>query len=199
MLKTEERKLVLAAANRTLFEKGIARVSLADVAEEAGIDMAEIKAAFPSLRDLLRELVQWGMDDFNQFFSNILTKRGKPDLKVRHLITGILQRLDRHYLVYKMMSIALGTPVKECHILRKVASEEDIEVYLQHIRIIARIFAKGQSENLFVRTIDPLAAAYMLSGMMVYIIRFKEESQGSFAIADYAKAIIRIFLRGFYR
>lgn len=195
----DPKKLVLEAAKRRFLQQGLDKVSLEDVAEEAGVTISKIKAIFPTPTDILRGLLTMGIDETTASISNILARRGKPDLKINHLVRELLKRYDQHYPLDKLVSISFETLGEESLVLRGVLSAEQVERYHQNTAIIARLIAKGQSENLFISNVDPLEAAYVLRGMINFVIKFRDATNNKVPLINYARNIIRIFLKGLYR
>ena len=88
---TRQRLLESAAAIFT--EKGYANISVAEICERAGANIASVNYHFRSKDALYRSVLQFTCEQAEQLYPFSLSSEDKPDVRFYRLILVLLQRI----------------------------------------------------------------------------------------------------------
>jgi AcrR family transcriptional regulator len=189
---------ILEAAQRLFLSKGCQNTSLEDIAKEVKIDIKKLKAAFPSVEDIVRKILDRDIAESTELFTRTINDRGKADVKLARLVRELMVRYQQSYVVSCVVCEGIEHADSDIRFVKSCLTPEQIDRYRHNTAILGRLIAQGQSEALFTDA-DPVEAAYLLRGMMGAAVRYRLVTGKDDDIRDHADFVMRIFLKGLLR
>lgn len=198
MSREKHKEALLASAQSIFLKKGIASVTLEEIAKDAKVDAKSAKAVFPKIEDLIDHVLATDVEETTELFTRTMNDRGKADIKLTRLVRELLTRYQKSVPITVMVSLGLEDISADDSYLKNRVKPEFFERFRQNTAILGRLIAQGQSENLF-SDADPLEAAYLLRGMISSALRYRRLAGKTGDMRDDAEIIMRVFLKGILR
>ncbi len=198
MSKEINNEQILVAAQEIFARNGTLNASLKDIAVEAGLEEKSVVAIYPSVEDVIDEILARDIEESSELFTKVINDRGKADIKLTRLVRELLTRYQKSYPLFQVIGMSVDNNAADDQVLRGRLKQEHLDKYRQNTAILGRLIAQGQSEGLFT-DVDPLEAAYLLRGMIGAAIRYRKVTGKNNDMRDHADAIMRVFLKGLLR
>lgn len=198
MSKEINNEQILVAAQEVFARNGTLNASLKDIADEAGLEEKKVVAIYPSVEEVIDEILARDIEESSELFTKVINDRGKADIKLTRLVRELLTRYQKSYPLFQVIGMSVDNNAADDLVLRGRLKQEHLDKYRQNTAILGRLIAQGQSEGLFT-DVDPLEAAYLLRGMIGAAIRYRKVTMKNNDMRDHADAIMRVFLKGLLR
>ncbi len=163
-VRGEKRPLILKAATEVFSERGFAAVTVAEIADRAGIGKGTVYEYFSSKDELLFAVFEWINDDIFDRIRIRLEEGGTTTQRLRRLLdlgTDITrEQVEMKAVVLDFWAASRGTRSEEryntsCH-----------ETFRSYRRLIADVIRNGQSTGELRSDVDADAIATMLVAAM---------------------------------
>lgn len=198
MSKEINNEQILVAALEVFARNGTLNASLSDIAAEAELDEKKVVALYPSVEEIIDEILARDIEESSELFTKVINDRGKADIKLTRLVRELLTRYQKSYPLFQVIGMSVDNNAADDQVLRGRLKQEHLDKYRQNTAILGRLIAQGQAEGLFT-DVDPLEAAYLLRGMIGAAIRYRKVTGKNNDMRDHADAIMRVFLKGLLR
>jgi len=187
---------ILDAATALFADQGFDAVSVASIAEKAGVCKANVFHHFPSKDDLYLAVMKEASADHADYAEELYQAPGSSADKVRKLIEFEIRNfLDHQQRTRLMMREATGDGRAR---VRKMARN----VFQRNFTAVVRIFEQGRDLGEFRPSIDPAAAAMLLGGATNFFFTWREalhefrEVSGLETVETYSRQIAPLILSG---
>lgn len=177
-LSKERRKVQLIIATiECISKKGLSGFTLSDVAKQAGLSQGIINLHFNSKENLLSETLQFLADEYDQKFSDVLTKNTDDPLRV--LISIMEMDITPPILDRKKISVwfAFFGETKAQPTYQRICSERDQKYEDILENLIKKIIIKGNYKNIKPQTISKTLASLTDGIWLSYLINPKKFDQ----------------------
>jgi len=188
----ETRELILSAARRHFASRGLAGVSMQDIADAAGVSRATVFNQFGSKQLILDAITADSLRSYCRLLDEALADEDTPTLDLlRSLFQRMATGLQTNRRLYRQVFAEI----------RKVSLGLDAEGLSPAIRReafgrLVRLFARGQARGDITRTLpaDVLATAFdsLLSGAVTHWLR----SARRMRLDELLAALAEVFLSG---
>ncbi|MFI6290811.1 TetR/AcrR family transcriptional regulator [Nonomuraea sp. NPDC050790] len=149
----ERRAHLIAAARRSVVERGLLGLRLRDVSEEAGMSSGSVLYYFPGLTELLREVHREAVERFCDEREAVVREEADPRRRLSAMISSGLPgdpRDELCVLLYELGAIARRDPA---------CAAAYIKLYERQVGIYAAILQTGAASGAFTLAGDPLEIA----------------------------------------
>jgi TetR/AcrR family transcriptional regulator len=189
-------RLILNAATALFAEEGFDKVSVAAIAEKAGVSKANVFHHFPSKEDLYLAVMQEASVAHADYAEMLHRTPGRSADKVRKLIEFEIQDLlDNPQRTRLIVREASGDGRER---VRAIARN----VFQRNFTAVVRLFEQGREAGEFRQSIDPVAAAMLLGGATNFFFNWREalnefrEAQDMESVEMYAHRVAALILTG---
>ena len=185
--KIGSRERLLEAAARLFEERGYASVTMAELAEQAGVSRPTAYRHFADKEDILWALTEQAGEHTSRIIAAAASSSASPSAQLRTLIREHTRVMVQHRVVFR---ITLRTHLELNPERRKVLSEAQ----RQYLHITANIIEAGVRQGEF-RPVHATTAAEGILGMTQSVIDWYRE-RGPLPLDGVADQFIDITLAG---
>jgi TetR/AcrR family transcriptional regulator len=187
---------ILDAATALFANEGFDAVSIASIADKAGVCKANVFHHFPSKDDLYLAVMREASAAHADYAEQLFLTQGSSADKVRKLIEFEIHNfLDNRERTRLLLREAAGDGQAR---VRKLARD----VFQRNFTAVVRIFEQGREQGEFRADIDPAAAAMLLGGATNFFFTWREplrqmrEVSGLESVATYTRRMAALILSG---
>ena len=187
--KTDKRDALLRAAIETFAARGFFNAQVADVARTAGVAAGTVYLYFRGKDDLLISIFEKTMKDVIAAGRQSIAALADPLAQLRTIARLHLDRMSRDRALAVVFQVELRQSTK----FMERFSATHLREYLG---IIRDVIARGQSQGVFRREINPTLASKLLFGMLDEMATNWILSRRKYSLTAEADAIVDLFVRG---
>jgi AcrR family transcriptional regulator len=188
----EKRPLILGAAIEVFAEQGFAAVTVAQIADRAGIGKGTVYEYFSSKDELLFAVFEWMNEQIFGRVSALLDEGGTTVDRIRRLLDlGVAitrEQVDMQAVVLDFWAASRGTKSEARY------NQACLETFRAYRRLVADVIREGQAAGELRLEVDADAVATMivaaLDGLGVQIF-FDREIDAAVTIGGFGEALIR--------
>jgi AcrR family transcriptional regulator len=201
--KSERRKLIMSCAKELILFKGVAGVSMGEIAKKAEISKATLYLYFPSQDGLFRAICEVSENAFTEH----IRPRLKPGISglvgLREVWKGYLELFGESEDMVIIFNMWHFLDHQDPLVLLK-EHEEDSEHYTSvFFDLIQDLIEQGKEEGTFDEDVDAARVTRIIFSLFSYIVettsRVPRELRRSPVIVDEMKNIFQILFRGIAR
>ena len=160
----EKRPLILQAATEVFAEQGFASVTVAEIADHAGIGKGTVYEYFSSKDELLFAVFKWMNDKIFERIRSLLDEGGSTRERLQRLLDlGAqisLEQVEMQAVVLDFWSTSRGTKVEERY------NQACLTTFRAYRRLVADVIHEGQTTGELRSDVDPEAVAVMVVAAM---------------------------------
>ena len=160
----EKRPLILQAATEVFAEQGFASVTVAEIADRAGIGKGTVYEYFSSKDELLFAVFEWMNDKIFERIRSLLDEGGTTRKRLQRLLDlGVRitrEQVEMQAVVLDFWSASRGTKSEERY------NQACLGTFRAYRRLIADVIREGQTAGELRAAVDPEAVAIMLVAAM---------------------------------
>jgi len=160
----EKRPLILQAAIEVFAEQGFASVTVAEIADRAGIGKGTVYEYFSSKDELLFAVFEWMNDKIFERICSLLDEGGSTRERLQRLLNLGAQitreQVEMQAVVLDFWSASRGTKSEEPY------NQACLTTFRAYRRLIADVIREGQTAGELRAAVDPEAVAVMLVAAM---------------------------------
>ena len=160
----EKRPLILRAATEVFAEQGFASVTVAEIADRAGIGKGTVYEYFSSKDELLFAVFEWMNDKIFERIRSLLDEGGTTRERLQRLLDlGVRitrEQVEMQAVVLDFWSASRGTKSEERY------NQACLGTFRAYRRLIADVIREGQTAGELRAAVDPEAVAIMLVAAM---------------------------------
>ena len=160
----EKRPLILQAATEVFAEQGFASVTVAEIADRAGIGKGTVYEYFSSKDELLFAVFEWMNDKIFERIRSLLDEGGTTRERLQRLLDlGVRitrEQVEMQAVVLDFWSASRGTKSEERY------NQACLGTFRAYRRLIADVIREGQTAGELRAAVDPEAVAIMLVAAM---------------------------------
>ena len=160
----ETRPLILQAATEVFAEQGFASVTVAEIADRAGIGKGTVYEYFSSKDELLFAVFEWMNDKIFERIRSLLDEGGTTRERLQRLLDlGVRitrEQVEMQAVVLDFWSASRGTKSEERY------NQACLGTFRAYRRLIADVIREGQTAGELRAAVDPEAVAIMLVAAM---------------------------------
>jgi len=187
----EKGPLILQAATEVFAEQGFAAVTVAEIADRAGIGKGTVYEYFSSKDELLFAVFEWMNQRIFERFEELLAEGGTTPERLRRMLDiaseVTCEQVDMQAVVLDFWAASRGTKSEERY------NQSCLETFRSYRRLAADVIREGQAAGDLNPDIDPEATAVMMvaaiDGLGVQIF-FDRELDASAITANFAELIL---------
>jgi TetR/AcrR family transcriptional regulator len=187
---------ILEAATALFADEGFDSVSVASIAEKAGVCKANVFHHFPSKEDLYLAVMKEASVAHADYAEELYQGAGSSADKLRKLIEFEIRNMFDHPQRTRLMlrEVSDGGHAR----VRKIARN----VFQRNFTAVVSIFEQGRKRGEFHSSVDPAAAAMLLAGATNFYFNSREvlrefrEAGGLDTPATYARRVAALILSG---
>jgi TetR/AcrR family transcriptional regulator, cholesterol catabolism regulator len=177
---------IVQAATDLFREKGVAGVSIDDIARAAGVDRSAVYYYFGNKEELFREIVIDSLIDVMELADHIDESPEPPEQKLELLIRRLMTSYAHRY---PQMSVYLREDVQTLPELNLPKLQVRFE------QAVTSIIREGVDEGIFRSDIQPRVASYAIQGMLAWTHRWFDPD-GLLSADDVAKQFATFAIAG---
>ena len=156
----EKRPLILEAATRVFAEQGFAAVTVAEIADHAGIGKGTVYEYFSSKEELLFAVFEWMNERILARFQKLSAEVGTTRERLQRML-GIAaeitcEQVEMQAVVLDFWAASRGTKSEDRY------NQSCIETFRTYRKLAADVIREGQAAGEFNPTIDADATAVMM-------------------------------------
>lgn len=160
----EKRPLILQAATEVFAEQGFAAVTVAEIADRAGIGKGTVYEYFSSKDDLLFAVFEWMNEGIDKRIRDFLDEGGTTRERIQHLLNLgaeiTREQVEMQAVSLDFWSASRGTKSEERY------NRACLETYRTYRRLVADVIRQGQEAGELRSEVDADAiAAMVVAGM----------------------------------
>ena len=187
----EKRPLILQAATEVFAEQGFASVTVAEIADHAGIGKGTVYEYFSSKDELLFAVFEWMNEGIFERIHTLLDDGGTIHDRL-HRLLGLGARITREQrdmqaVVLDFWSASRGTKVEERY------NQACLATFRAYRRLVADVIREGQAAGELRNEVDADAIAAMvvaaMDGLGVQIF-FDRELDPDTTVAGFAEVLL---------
>jgi AcrR family transcriptional regulator len=160
----EKRPLILRAATEVFAEQGFAAVTVAEIADRAGIGKGTVYEYFTSKDELLFAVFEWMNEGISERIRELLDEGGSTHERLQRLLdlgaTVTREQVDMQAVVLDFWAASRGTRSEERY------NQACLETFRSYRRLVADVIRAGQDSGEIRAEIDPDAVATMVVAAM---------------------------------
>ena len=187
--KIDKRDALLRAAIETFAARGFFNAQGADVARTAGVAAGTVYLYFRGKDDLLISIFEKTMKEAIAAGRESIARHTDPLAQLRTIARLHLDRMSRD----RDLAIVFQVELRQSTKFMERFSATHLREYLG---IIRDIVARGQSDGVFRRDLNPTLAAKLLFGMLDEMATNWILSKRRYSLVAEAEAIVDLFVRG---
>jgi AcrR family transcriptional regulator len=201
--KSERRKLIMSRAKELIFLKGVAGVSMGEIAKKAELSKATLYLYFSSKDGLFRAICEESANVFTEY----IRPRLKPGISgiegLRELWKGYLELFGESEDMVIIFNMRQFLDPQNPMVLVK-EHEEDSEHYTSvFFDLVKDLIEQGKEEGIFDEDVDAARVTRIIFSLFSYIVettsRVPKDLRRSPVIVDEMKNIFQILFRGIAR
>jgi len=156
----EKRPLILQAATEVFAEQGFAAVTVAEIAQRAGIGKGTVYEYFSSKDELLFAVFEWMNERILERFEALLAENGSSRERLQRML-GIAaeitcEQVEMQAVVLDFWAASRGTKSEERY------NQSCVKSFRTYRQLAADVIRKGQTAGEFNPSIDADAIAVMM-------------------------------------
>jgi len=187
----EKRPLILEAATNVFAEQGFAAVTVAEIADRAGIGKGTVYEYFLSKDELLFAVFEWMNEGIFERIHSLLEDGGTTHERLQRLLDLGAQitheQVEMQAVVLDFWSASRGTKVEERY------NQACLGTFRSYRRLVADVIREGQTTGELRSGVDPEAVAIMvvaaMDGLGVQIF-FDREIDPDTTVAGFAEVLL---------
>lgn len=187
----EKRPLILRAATEVFAEQGFAAVTVAEIADRAGIGKGTVYEYFSSKEELLFAVFEWMNERIFERFQALIAEGGTTSEQLRRMLRTAAEvtceQVEMQAVVLDFWAASRGTRSEERY------NRSCLETFRAYRRLAADLIREGQAACELDPDIDPEATAVMLvaaiDGLGVQIF-FDRELDPAAITANFAELVL---------
>jgi AcrR family transcriptional regulator len=156
----EKRPLILRAATEVFAEQGFAAVTVAEIADHAGIGKGTVYEYFTSKEELLFAVFEWMNERIFERFQSVSAEEGAAHARLKRMLAIAAEitceQIEMQAVVLDFWAASRGTKSEERY------NQSCLETFRTYRRLAADVIREGQAKGEFNRAADPDATAVML-------------------------------------
>jgi AcrR family transcriptional regulator len=160
----EKRPLILQAATEVFAEQGFASVTVAEIADRAGIGKGTVYEYFSSKDELLFAVFEWMNEGIFERIHTLLEDGGTTHERLQRLLDLGAQitseQVEMQAVVLDFWSASRGTKVEERY------NQACLTTFRAYRRLVADVIREGQTTGELRSDVDPEAVAVMVVAAM---------------------------------
>jgi AcrR family transcriptional regulator len=160
----EKRPLILQAATEVFAEQGFASVTVAEIADRAGIGKGTVYEYFSSKDELLFAVFEWMNEGIFERIHTLLEDGGTTHERLQRLLDLGAQitseQVEMQAVVLDFWSASRGTKVEERY------NQACLTTFRAYRRLVADVIREGQTVGELRSDVDPEAVAVMVVAAM---------------------------------
>jgi TetR/AcrR family fatty acid metabolism transcriptional regulator len=160
----EKRPLILQAATEVFAEQGFASVTVAEIADRAGIGKGTVYEYFSSKDELLFAVFEWINEGIFERIHTLLEDGGTTHERLQRLLDLGAQitseQVEMQAVVLDFWSASRGTKVEERY------NQACLTTFRAYRRLVADVIREGQTTGELRSDVDPEAVAVMVVAAM---------------------------------
>jgi AcrR family transcriptional regulator len=201
--KSERRKLIMICAKELILLKGVAGVSMGEIAKKAEISKATLYLYFPNKDGLFRAICEESANAFTEY----IRPRLKPGISglegLREVWKGYLELFGESEDMVIIFNMWHFLDNRDPLVLLK-ENEEDSDHYTSvFFDLIKNLIEQGKQEKIFDEDVDAARVTRIIFSLFSHIVettsRVPRELRRSPVIVDEMKNIFQILFRGIAR
>jgi len=155
-----KRPLILQAATDIFAEQGFAAVTVAEIAERAGIGKGTVYEYFSSKDELLFAVFEWMNEQIFERFQTLMKSGGSTSERLKKMLTVAAEvtceQVEMQAVVLDFWAASRGTGTEERY------NRSCLETFRTYRELAADVIREGQDAGELNPDIDPEATAVML-------------------------------------
>lgn len=184
----ERHRAVLETAARLIREKGYEAASVQDIADACGLTKAGLYYYIRSKEDLLREIMDYGMDIFEE-------KVLLPVLSITDPVERLQSCMERNILLVTEERSKEVTIILHEHDTLTGAAREHINARKKrYVHFLESTFEEAMREGR-IRPVEPRVAAFSFLGMILWIYKWFR-TDGKLSQEDLVREMQSLFFGG---
>jgi TetR/AcrR family fatty acid metabolism transcriptional regulator len=187
--KPDKRDALLRAAIETFAARGFFNAQVADVARTAGVAAGTVYLYFRGKDDLLISVFEKTMKDAIAAGRESIAALPDPLAQLRAIARLHLDRMSRD----RNLAVVFQVELRQSTKFMERFSATHLREYLG---IIRDVIARGQTQGVFRRDINPTLASKLLFGMLDEMATNWILSKRRYSLAAEADAIVDLFVHG---
>jgi TetR/AcrR family transcriptional regulator, fatty acid metabolism regulator protein len=187
--KTDKRDALLRAAIETFAARGFFNAQVADVARTAGVAAGTVYLYFRGKDDLLISVFEKTMREAIATGREHIARLSDPLAQLRTIVGLHLDRMSRD----RNLAIVFQIELRQSTKFMERFSATHLREYLG---IIRDVIARGQTQGVFRKELNPTLAAKLLFGMLDEMATNWILSKRRYSLAAEADAIVDLFVNG---
>jgi TetR/AcrR family fatty acid metabolism transcriptional regulator len=160
----EKRPLILQAATEVFAEQGFVAVTVAEIAERAGIGKGTVYEYFTSKDELLFAVFEWMNEGISHRIRDLLVETGTTHDRLRRMLELgaeiTREQVEMQAVVLDFWAASRGTKSEERY------NRACLETFRSYRRLVADVIREGQNTGELRSEIDPEAVATMVVAAM---------------------------------
>ena len=160
----EKRPLILQAATEVFAEQGFASVTVAEIADRAGIGKGTVYEYFSSKDELLFAVFEWMNEGIFERIHTLLEDGGTSHGRLQRLLDLgariTREQVEMQAVVLDFWSASRGTKVEERY------NQACLKTFRAYRRLVADVIREGQVTGELRSYVDPEAVAIMMVAAM---------------------------------
>jgi TetR/AcrR family fatty acid metabolism transcriptional regulator len=160
----EKRPLILQAATEVFAEQGFVAVTVAEIAERAGIGKGTVYEYFTSKDELLFAVFEWMNEGISHRIRDLLVETGTTHDRLRRMLELgaeiTREQVEMQAVVLDFWAASRGTKSEERY------NQACLETFRSYRRLVADVIREGQNTGELRSEIDPEAVATMVVAAM---------------------------------
>ena len=160
----EKRPLILQAATDVFAEQGFASVTVAEIADRAGIGKGTVYEYFSSKDELLFAVFEWMNEKIFERIRSLLNEGGTTRERLQRMLDLgariTREQVEMQAVVLDFWSASRGTKVEERY------NQACLTTFRAYRRLVADVIQEGQNTGELRSDVDPEAVAVMVVAAM---------------------------------
>jgi AcrR family transcriptional regulator len=160
----EKRPLILQAATEVFAEQGFASVTVAEIADRAGIGKGTVYEYFSSKDELLFAVFEWMNEKIFERIRSLLDEGGTTRERLQRMLDLgariTREQVEMQAVVLDFWSASRGTKVEERY------NQACLTTFRAYRRLVADVIREGQTTGELRSDVDPEAVAVMVVAAM---------------------------------
>ncbi len=181
--REHRRRVILRAARKIFFNKGLQAASMDEVAELAELSKGTLYLYFKSKEDLYVSLLEEGMNILRRMFEEVASKPLPADEALKQIGLAYYDFFKRHPDYFQILKF---TDARSLHskVSREVLACTE-QCSMGCLQVVASVYQRGVTEGIYRSDLAPLEVAIMLWGTSNGMIGLIANQQDDF-ISDEA-------------